>query len=109
MSSTVEGIIGSIVKRFNITAAEGVDAVFQFDISGDQAGQWYLTVKDKSCRITEGLHDSPNVTFSMAGHDFVEMMTGKITGQAAFFSGKLQVSGDLMLAQRFEALFTRPS
>lgn len=109
MAENVEGIIHSIEERFNAQSARGVDAVFQFDISGDQAGQWYLTVKDQSCRITEGAHDSPNVTFSMAGCDFVEMMTGKITGQAAFFSGKLRVSGDLMLAQRFEALFTRSS
>jgi putative sterol carrier protein len=109
MSEKVEAIIGSIKKRFNAESAKDVDAVFQLDISGDQAGQWYLTVRDQSCDIAEGAHDRPNVTFSMAGADFVEMMTGKITGQAAFFSGKLRVSGDLMLAQRFEALFSGSS
>lgn len=107
MSENVEGIMGSIEGRFNAESAKGVEAVFQFDISGDQAGQWHLTVKDQCCHITEGAHDSPNVTFSMASNDFVEMMSGKITGQTAFFSGKLRVSGDLMLAQRFEALFAR--
>lgn len=106
MSEKVEAIIGSIKKKFDAESARGVDAVFQLDISGDQAGQWYLTVKDQSCHIAEGAHERPDVTFSMAGADFIEMMTGKITGQAAFFSGKLRVSGDLMLAQRFETLFS---
>jgi 3-hydroxyacyl-CoA dehydrogenase/3a,7a,12a-trihydroxy-5b-cholest-24-enoyl-CoA hydratase len=43
----------------------------------------------------------------MASNDFIDMMTGKLSGQAAFFSGKLRVSGDLMLAQRLESLFKR--
>ncbi|MBI4961824.1 MAG: SCP2 sterol-binding domain-containing protein [Desulfomonile tiedjei] len=107
MPPTVGEIVEAMPGRFNPDAAAGLDAVFQFDISGDQAGQWHLLVKDQSCRILEGSHASPNVTFSMASSDFVEMMTGKLSGQAAFFSGKLRVSGDLMMAQRLESLFKK--
>ncbi len=106
MSATVKGIVDAMPTRFNPDAASGVDAVFQFDISGDEVGQYYLVVKDQKCQISEGTHASPNVTFSMASGDFIDMMTGKISGQAAFFSGKLRVSGDLMLAQRLGSLFT---
>ncbi len=107
MPATVKEILEAMPSRFNPDAAAGLDAVFQFDISGDQAGQWHLIVKDQVCQIVEGSHASPNVTFSMASNDFVDMMTGKVSGQAAFFSGKLRVSGDLMMAQRLESLFTR--
>lgn len=107
MAETVKEIIDSMPSHFNPDAAAGLDAVFQFEISGDQAGQYYVVVKDQKCQIVEGSHGSPNVTFSIASNDFVDMMTGKISGQAAFFSGKLRVSGDLMLAQRLEGLFRR--
>jgi len=106
MPTTVREIVDAMPSRFNPDAAAGLDAVFQFDISGDQAGQWHLIVRDQACKILEGSHASPNVTFSMASNDFIEMMTGKLSGQAAFFSGKLRVSGDLMMAQRLESLFT---
>ncbi len=102
---TVKEIVDAMPSRFNPDAAAGVDAVFQFDISGDEASQYHMVVKDQKCQISEGTHGSPNVTFSMASTDFIDMMTGKISGQAAFFSGKLRVSGDLMLAQRLSSLF----
>jgi putative sterol carrier protein len=105
MSATVKGIVEAMPSRFNPDAASGVDAVFQFDVSGEEVGQYYLVVKEQQCQIGEGMHASPNVTFTMASGDFIDMMTGKISGQAAFFSGKLRVSGDLMLAQRLASLF----
>jgi putative sterol carrier protein len=107
MPVKVKEILDAMPERFNPEDAAGLDAVFQFDISGDEPGQWYLAVKDQKCQIMEGSHASPNVTFSMASNDFVNMMTWKLSGQAAFFSGKLRVSGDLMMAQRLENLFTR--
>jgi putative sterol carrier protein len=107
MAETVNGILDSMPQHFNPDAAAGLDAIFQFDISGEEAGQWHLVVKEQQCQIVEGSHDGPNVTYSMASNDFIDMMTGKLSGQAAFFSGKLRVSGDLMLAQRLESLFRR--
>ena len=105
MSTTVKSIVDAMPANFNPDAAAGVDAVFQFDISGDEAAQYYLVVKDQKCEIAEGTHAGPSVTFNMASPDFIDMMTGKLSGQAAFFSGKLRVSGDLMLAQRLGNLF----
>jgi putative sterol carrier protein len=105
MSTTVKSIVDAMPANFNPDAAAGVDAVFQFDISGDEAAQYYLVVKDQKCEIAQGTHASPNVTFNMASPDFIDMMTGKLSGQAAFFSGKLRVSGDLMLAQRLGNFF----
>lgn len=107
MAETVAEIVEIMPSRFNPEASEALDAIFQFDISGDEAGQWHLIVKDKTCQITPGEHSAPTVTFSMDSKDFIEMMTGRLSGQAAFFTGKLRVSGDLMLAQRLESLFNR--
>lgn len=107
MAETVQGIIDALPEHFNPNAASGVDAVFQFDISGEQGGQWYLVVKNQACEITKGTHPGPTVSYSIGGSDFIEMMTGRLSGQAAFFSGKLRVSGDLMMAQRLDGLFKK--
>ena len=107
MAVSVRDIISAMPSRLDPDAAAGVDAVFQFDISGEEAGQWYVVIKDGTCRIDKGSHSSPNVTFAMGSADFVDMMIGKLSGQQAFFSGKLRISGDLMLAQRLENFFKR--
>ena len=55
-------IFENMEAAFNPTAAGGVDAVFQFEITGDDGGSWNVTVKDGACRIEEGAHASPSVT-----------------------------------------------
>lgn len=105
MPLTVKGIIESMPKRFVPHKAAGIEAVFQFDISGQEAGQWYVSIKDQKCEVTQGVHNEPHVTFAMETDDFKDMITDKISGQAAFFAGKLRVSGDLLLAQRMESFF----
>ena len=103
--ATVQSIIDGLPDAFQSDAAAGVDAIFQFDISGDQAGVYHLVVKEGALTVNEGPHATPNVTLKADASDFIAIMTGEIDGMSAFMSGKLQVEGDLMLAQTFATLF----
>ena len=44
-------------------------------------------------------------TIKMDFADFTDMIGGKLDGMTAFMTGKLQLDGDLMLAQRIGGLF----
>jgi putative sterol carrier protein len=90
---------------FNKDAAKGLDAVFQFDLSGDGGGKWNVAVKNETCDVKEGAHPSPNVTISMAGQDYLDMVNGKANPQMLFMSGKLRIAGDLGLAMRMQSVF----
>jgi len=90
---------------FNKEAAKGLDAVYQFDLSGDGGGKWYVTIKNETCDVKEGAHASPNITISMASQDYLDMVSGKANGQMLFMSGKLRIAGDLGLALRMQSLF----
>jgi len=93
-------------KTFNAEAAEGVEVVFQFSISGQGGGEWYCAIKDKTCAIEEGVHDNPVCTLKMGDIDFLDMMTGKLPAMQAYTSGKLQIGGDILKSQLIEKLFT---
>jgi putative sterol carrier protein len=90
---------------FNKEAAKGLDAVYQFDLSGDGGGKWFVTVKNETCDVKEGSHPSPNITISMASQDYLDMVSGKANGQMLFMSGKLRIAGDLGLALRMQTIF----
>jgi putative sterol carrier protein len=92
-------------SSFNKEAAKGLDAVYQFDLSGDGGGKWYVTVKNETCDVKEGTHASPNITISMASQDYLDMVAGKANGQMLFMTGKLRIAGDLGLALRMQSLF----
>ncbi len=104
-AGSVAGIFTAMTDTFNTDAAEGVDVIFQFCISGKGGGNWSCTIKDKTCTIHTGINDQAVCTLKMADTDFLDMMTGKLPAMQAYTSGKLQIEGDIMKSQLIEKLF----
>ncbi len=101
----VKTFFGRMADTFNADASEGVNVVFQFNISGKGDGDWSCVIKDKTCIIEPGIHDAPNCTLIMADADFLDMMTGKLPAMQAYTSGKLRIEGDILKSQLIEKLF----
>ena len=79
-----------------------IDAVFQFELSGDEAGSWYIDLKAGSCGAGE--HDDPDCTVKMDSEDFKDLYSGKAQGTALFMTGRLQVEGNMGLALKLGEL-----
>ncbi len=92
-------IFDEMPERFEPAKAKGVDETVQFDLSGDNGGQWYLVVKDGTCTLNEGTAGSPSVSIQMSDEDFVSMTTGQANAMQLFMAGKVKLEGNLMLAQ----------
>lgn len=103
--TTVKELFPALPSMLNKDAAEDLDAVYQFDLSGSQGGQYQLLVRNGSCVVKEGTHANPHVTLSVDGEDCVKLLNGQLSGQAMFMSGRLQISGDLGLAMLLKSLF----
>ncbi|MEA2625751.1 MAG: hypothetical protein QOD06_1796 [Candidatus Binatota bacterium] len=102
---TVQDIFKEMPNRFNKDAAKGMNSVIQFNLSGDDGGQYHAIIKDGTIEVNEGTHASPNMTLTMTGKDYVDMSTGKLNGQMAFMQGKLKIAGDMGLAMKMQTLF----
>ncbi len=103
--SDIRAFFDALPSRFHAAAAEGVTAVYQFDVSGDGGGQYQLHIADRTCRVSPGVHPAPNVTLRMAGEDCMAILEGRLTGVSAYLSGRLKMEGDLGLAMRLTAFF----
>src|SRR5262245_40732351 len=69
------------------------------------ATQYHFTVANETIDVKLGKHDKPNVTFTMAESDYLDMINGKLNGQMAFMTGKLKIAGDMGLALKLQSLF----
>ncbi len=105
LESRVKTIFEQMPGRLNANAARGLDAVIQYDLSGDGGGSHCVTIKDGACQVTPGAHASPSMTVTMASSDFADLIDGKLDGMSAFMSGKLQIGGDMGLAMKLQSLF----
>ena len=104
-STTIKEFFQLLPGRLDSDAAEDLDAVYQFDLSGAQGGQYILTIREGSCQVAEGQHADPHVVFSMAGEDCLKILKGQLSGPAVAMSGRLKISGDIGLAMQLKALF----
>ncbi len=102
---TPAAVFAAMPAAFQAERAGGVDAVFQYKISGDGGGQWFCAVKDGACQVAEGVHDKPACTLEMAAADFLSMMNGTLPAMQAYTSGKLKIGGDVMKSQLIGKLF----
>ena len=103
--TSVKEIFSGMPTVFNRDAAAGLDAVFQYNIEGADGGDWYVAIKDQKCTVSQGVHASPSVTLKLADKDWLAMCNGELDGMSAFMSGKLKITGNIMLAQRIQSLF----
>ena len=103
--TTVKEFFQLLPSRLDSDAAEDLDAVYQFDLSGAQGGQYILTIREGACQIEEGTHEDPHVVLSMAGEDRIKVLKGQLSGTSVAMSGRLKISGDIGLAMQLKALF----
>jgi putative sterol carrier protein len=92
-------------SKLDAEAAEDMDAVYQFDLSGAQGGQYVVTIREGACQVKEGRHEDPHVILAMAGEDCVKVLKGELSGPVAAMSGRIRISGDIGLAMQLKALF----
>ena len=103
--TSVKEVFEKVPQAFNADAAKGLDAIFQFDIAGEDGGIWHVSVKSGQCQVQEGHATSPTVVLSMSSDTWLGMVNKQINGIQAFMSGKLKLTGDMLLAQRIPDLF----
>ena len=85
-------------------SATAPDAIYQFDLSGDDGGTWSLNLKSGTTSgfVINGSSDAPGATISLTADDWVSMVNGELDPMQAFMSGKIKIDGDMTLAMSLQ-------
>ncbi|NKF22591.1 SCP2 sterol-binding domain-containing protein [Solimonas marina] len=94
-------LLKKLPAAFNPSEASGMDCTLQFNCSTPM----HAVIKDGSCQLVDGTAADADVAITMEDDDMVALLKGDLNGMTAFMTGKLQVDGDLMLAQRIASIF----
>jgi putative sterol carrier protein len=104
-SSTPQDVFDGMRKSFRAEKAKGVNARYQFDLSGPNGGDWFIHVNDGKFKMARGRIDNPNVTFVTSDKDWVALSNGDLGGTWAFLTGRLKIRGDHGLAKKLGEIF----
>lgn len=102
---TAADVFQEMPNRFDVNKAKDANFSVQFDLSGDNGGQWYVKVANGQCDTGKGTIESPTATIRMDATDYVKMTSGELNPMAAFMSGKVKVEGDLNSVMKLQSLF----
>ncbi len=102
---TVKKLMERMPKAFRPEKAEGVDTILQYHLTGEEGGDWIVTIKDGKCVVEDGIAENANMTLTADAQDYKEIFTGKSNAMQAFMQGKLKLSGDLMQAMKLPEYF----
>jgi hypothetical protein len=85
--------------------ARELNAVYCFKITGEGGGEWTVDTTSSPPTCTKGDTGKAQCTVSVTHDDFKTMLGDPNAGMQLYFQGKLQVTGDPMLAMKLQQLF----
>lgn len=94
-------MIDSALKE-DPSRAKGIEAVYQFNLGGEDAGTYQVILRPGEGAAVEGEQETADCTLSIDSADFKKMVEGELNGTEAFMSGKLKIEGDMGLALKLQ-------
>jgi putative sterol carrier protein len=90
---------------FNPAAAAGMSKTFQWNITGPQASLWAFKIDNGQGELVPGGVEKPDITITVSDQDWLSIIEGTLDAMNAFMTGKVKITGDMMLAMRLQQLF----
>lgn len=86
---------------------EKVRGIYGFKVRNGpngQEGYWVINAKEGKGKVTYNGTEKPDVTFMVSDEDVVDLISGKLNPQKAFFQGKIKIQGNMGLAMKLTDL-----
>ena len=103
---TYQEMFGRVEQLLAAADASGIGEhlAFQFNITGEGAGAFYLEVKDGAVSVQPYEYHDRDVEITISDENFQKLIDGKLDPVAAFTFGKLKAQGDLGKALELKKL-----
>jgi putative sterol carrier protein len=83
--------------------AKSINAVFLFKITGEGGGTWTVDCKNE-IGVREGEHGTPDCTLELSAADWQVISERPSDATGLFFTGRLKVSGNPLLATKLQQI-----
>jgi putative sterol carrier protein len=103
--TSAQEIFDRLPEAFVPAEAQGVNAVIQFELTGEGGGAWNARISGGHLEVQAGRAASPALTLTASAADYLAIVNGDLKVMGAFMSGRVQIQGDMGLAMKLQKMF----
>ncbi len=89
---TSRDFIYGLPAKVPAAAIEGMETTFHFDLTGENGGQYTISIADQKVEVTDGLNGDASCVVSASEDNFVNLAKGDLNPMMAMLTGKLKIS-----------------
>ncbi len=107
----LDGIFWQMPKQVDASAAAGTTTAIRWVVTGRADGGndvYQLVIEDGRARTERGEGVDPRLTVTLDGVEFLKLASGNSDPMKAYFTGRIQLSGDIMVAAKMAQMFRMP-
>ena len=107
----LDGIFWQMPKQVNPQVAKDMTTMIRWRITGrpDNGVDVYQLEVDKGeVKTVKGESGEPKLTVTMDAVEFLKLATGNLDPMQAYFKGRIELTGDIMVAAKLAQLFKLP-
>ena len=101
----MDDLLEVYLERFRSDKAQGIDAVIQMNISGENGGDYILTIRGGKFSHAPGKVEDADITVSSSFDDWMKINRGEANAMAMMMKGKVKIRGSVPLAMKFQSIF----
>lgn len=101
----VDAFFEALPTRYNPSAAAGLTRTIQWNITDADPGVWAFEIVDGEGRLVCGGVEEPDTLFTTDAETWIAIAEGRQDAMRAFLTGRLKITGDMMLATRSAEFF----
>jgi len=98
-------LASEILKKLPAAVRSEAIAGKRLTVQLNMSAPAYLILADGACTVHEGVAAAADVSLTASEENLLRILTGQLSGLSAMFTGKLKVTGDLMLAKDLDGFF----
>ena len=107
MAKSCKELLQIMPLGLNSKAAGGLEAIYQFEVGGDEEFVAHLKISNGVCTFHDGPVKNPGIVVKTPAEVWLAISRGERDGQKAFMNGEFKAEGDIGLLLKLKNLFAQ--
>lgn len=102
-----DNYLAGLPSRFNPANAQDVSCVYQFNITGENAGLYWVKIQDGKCTTGRGSVSNPSITINVGEQLWLDIADNKVNGTMAYLTKKFTAQGNTDYLSNMKKYFSK--